>query len=243
MATLAARVWNRLDRLRWPKWHTSYAQLGEDKVLAWLLLSLGITRPSYLDIGAFHPSYLSNTYLFYRRGASGVCVEPDPVLCSYYRRQRPRDICLNVGVGPEDGTQAPFFVMTSPALNTFSRDEAEAWQAEGRTTIRKVISVPILSINRIIAENFAGCPNLVSLDVEGMDLACLEAVDFARYRPEVVCVETVNSADERHKKRKVAGIAELMCEKGYFAAADTFINTIFVDKRRWYEPDPAGGAQ
>ncbi|MFM6249337.1 MAG: hypothetical protein ACKPEQ_09345, partial [Dolichospermum sp.] len=59
--------------------HISYSQCGEDLIINFIFNNLGIINPSYLDIGAHHPTYLSNTYSFYRKGCQGVCVEPDPV--------------------------------------------------------------------------------------------------------------------------------------------------------------------
>src|SRR4051812_7168126 len=96
----------------------SYSQCGEDLILEHILGEyLRIPQPSYLDLGAHHPTYLSNTYRFYRKGGSGVCVEPDPVLFAPLRAARPRDVCLNAGVGASDAGGADFYVMSSRTLN------------------------------------------------------------------------------------------------------------------------------
>src|ERR1700744_4804297 len=55
----------------------SYAQNGEDIVVARMLDLLGIPKPRYLDIGAHHPSINNNTYLLYKAGGRGVLVEPN----------------------------------------------------------------------------------------------------------------------------------------------------------------------
>ena len=51
-----------------PHSQLSYAQSGEDLILAHLFYKLNIAKPTYLDIGANHPSFISNTYFFYLRG-------------------------------------------------------------------------------------------------------------------------------------------------------------------------------
>src|SRR5687767_14108710 len=89
---LANRVFRRTGKV-------SYAQCGEDLIVDYVFTALGVQGPTYLDIGANDPVSLSNTYLFYRRRCAGVCVEPNPPLCEAFRRKRPRDHCLNVGVG------------------------------------------------------------------------------------------------------------------------------------------------
>lgn len=209
----------------------SYSQSGEDLIIEYLFQVLGIQEVSYLDIGAHHPTYLSNTYLFYRKGGRGVCVEPDPALYAEFPKKRPRDRHLNCGVAPQAG-EADFFVMSASTLNTFSRDEAERYESYGNQRIIKTLHMPLKTANEIIEQNFTKCPNLVSLDVEGLDYAILKSMDFAKYRPEVFCLETL-SYTENKTERKLTEIIELMHANGYLTYADTYINTIFVESSAW----------
>lgn len=93
-----------------------------------MLRELKIRAPSCLDIGAFDAVRFSNTYLFYRRGLSGVCVEPNPERCARFQRRRPRDRCLNVGVGPRP-EPLKFHVIKPPTLSTFSERDAQRFCA------------------------------------------------------------------------------------------------------------------
>src|SRR5919106_1421865 len=68
-----------------PGAHVSYAQAGEDLVVNFIFESLKARTISYLDIGAYDPVYLSNTYYFYRRGHRGVLVEPNVAMCEKLR--------------------------------------------------------------------------------------------------------------------------------------------------------------
>ncbi len=209
----------------------SFAQCGEDLILHYLFTTLGITKVTYLDVGAHHPTYLSNTYLFYNAGGSGVCVEPDPSLSGEFARKRPRDLMLNCGVGTANGL-ADFFILSTTSLNTFSRTEAERYESYGTQRIMQTVPVEVKTVNDIIEHNFAKCPNLVSLDVEGLDYAVLSQFDFTRYRPEVFCVETLSYTEDK-TERKLDEIIDLMHARGYITYADTYINTIFVDARAW----------
>lgn len=117
-----------LKKLLWGKHaRISYSQTGEDLIVESVFTALGIPRPSYLDIGAHDPVYLSNTYIFYRKGCRGVCVEADTALHRKIARKRPGDVCLNIGIGASGEGTAPFYIMSSPTLNTFSREEAERY--------------------------------------------------------------------------------------------------------------------
>lgn len=211
----------------------SYSQCGEDLILEHILGEyLRIPQPSYLDLGAHHPTYLSNTYRFYRKGSSGVCVEPDPVLCAPLRAARPRDVCLNAGVGSSDAGGADFYVMSARTLNTFSKQEAERYQSYGTYTIQEVVKVPLMSVNTILEKHFATRPDFVSLDVEGLDFEILKAFDFSKYRPPAFCVETLTYTEDKTEEKK-QDILDLMSSKGYFVYADTYINTIFVETETW----------
>lgn len=210
---------------------SSYAQCGEDLILQYLFMILGIDRVLYVDVGAHHPSYLSNTYLFYRNGGRGVCVEPDPSLYKEFAGKRPRDIHLNCGVGTASG-EADFFIMSTSTLNTFSRDEAERYQSYGQQRILRTIRMKLKTINEIISQDLGKTPNLISLDVEGLDFAIMKNFDFSRYRPEVFCLETLTYTEDK-SERKLTEIIDLMHANGYMTYADTYINTIFVDSAAW----------
>lgn len=210
----------------------SYSQCGEDLIVDFVLQQMKIARPTYLDIGAHHPVYLSNTFLFYERGCTGVCVEPDPALHSRIAKARKRDVCLNVGVGVGAIASAKFYVMTSRTLNTFSRLEAERYESYGTQHIESILDIPLVQVEKIIHDNFPAGLNFVSLDVEGLDYEILKTFDLSRHRPEVFCIETITYTEDK-TERKVGEIVEYMKNSGYMVYADTYINTIFVNKAAW----------
>lgn len=232
---------NRVNRVRHGLRHeVSYAQCGEDLLVQYVFAALGVREIRYLDIGAHHPSYLSNTCLFYLQGHRGVCVEPDATLLPAFRRERPNDTILNVGIAPEQG-EAEFFVMSTPTLNTFSRAEAERFASYGKQRIERVEKVSIRNINTVIAENFSTPPNLLSLDVEGLDLAILQSLDFGRNAPTVMCVETLSYTEDR-SERKLTEVIEFVQSQGYFVYADTYVNSIFVRTEAWRTRGERGAA-
>jgi FkbM family methyltransferase len=210
----------------------SYSQCGEDLIMSGIFGALKIKTPSYIDIGAHDASYLSNTYLYYLNGSSGLCIEPNPHLLQKFKRKRKRDICLNVGVGITSANEAPFYVMTSSTLSSFSKKEAERLVGSGHEKIKKVINLPLISFNEAVETYLKKKPNLVSLDVEGLDLEILKSIDFSLCRPEVFCVETLTYMEDGSGE-KITPIIEFMLDNGYFVYADTWVNTIFVDRAAW----------
>lgn len=216
----------------WKKGKRSYAQCGEDLIVDFVMENrFKISKPSYFDIGAHDPVYLSNTYLFYEKGCKGVLVEPDPILCKGISKKRPKDDVINAGVGVDSATSADFYILDCKTLNTFSKEEAERYRHEGHK-IEKTLQIELININEIISNKFSNCPNFISLDVEGLDVEILKSFDFKRWRPEVFCVETITYTSN-FTGSKISSIFEVMEKNEYFVFADTYINTIFVDKRAW----------
>lgn len=213
-------------------WH-SYSQCGEDLIVNFIFENyLHIQKPSYLDIGAHHPTLFSNTYFFYLKNCQGVCVEADPILCEKIKKKRGKDNCLNLGIGLDKKSKADFYIMSSKTLNTFSKSEAERYQSFNDQTIEKIIQIPMLPINEVIDSNFDACPHFISLDVEGLDEKILNTFDFSKYRPQVFCIETLTYTQDK-SERKIYEINDIMLQNGYFVYADTYINTIFVDTKAW----------
>lgn len=210
--------------------HVSYAQAGEDLVVNAIFGNLKIKEIPYLDIGAYDPVYLSNTYFFYKRGHRGVLVEPNVAMCEKLRAVRPQDTTLEAGIGIGKPGMADYYVMSDPSWSTFDRAEAEhqVKATRGKVTLKEVRRMPLLDVNQVMAEHFQGrAPAFVSIDAEGWHFAILKSIDFSRFRPNVICIETKVSGEHR----TIGGIAALMKAKGYVARGGSFVNTIFVDSR------------
>jgi len=209
----------------------SFAQQGEDLILYNLLHhDLKIEAPSYLDIGAGDPVLSNNTYALYLTGSRGVLVEPNPVLVEKLKTVRPGDIVLACGVGLKETSDADYFVIRGRwPLNTFSpEDVAEIRRQSPTDPVEKVIKRPLIPINRLIDDLFGQAPDLLSIDIEGMDLAVLRTMDFRAHRPAAICAETKKPGMSHDS----TPIARLLRTKGYVACAGSLYNTIFVDRSR-----------
>lgn len=218
------------------RFYTNFSATGEDIIVLYLFQSVGITRPSYLDIGAGSPIFGNNTYLFYKRGGKGVCVEANPIVCRDLQKVRPRDLCLNYAVSAEDRNAVDFYIFDEKGISTLSKEEAAIREQSGHFKVEKKIQIASKTINYIIATGFSGYPDYLSLDIEGMDLEVLHSLDFQRFPIPVICVETVNYAED-HLRNKNGAIIRCLEEHGYFLYADTFINSILVNKA-WYYSRP-----
>lgn len=201
--------------------------------MAFVLEALGISRPTYLDIGAEHPIKSNNTFLFYKQGGSGICIEPRPGYKALFKGNRHRDLFLNVGVGPREAKSATLYVLRPPTLSTFSKEEARRYILSEGAVMDRVVSVSMVPLNTIFEQYFQVPPDFVSLDVEGLEFEILRAADLSRYRPIVFCVETLSYV-EKGTGEKSKDIIGFMSSRGYMLYGDTYINTIFVDEEKWH---------
>jgi FkbM family methyltransferase len=184
----------------------SYSAAGED-LLAWSWLSKPGRDPAeicYLDIGAAHPTALSNTFLLYTRGASGVLVEPDPDQAARLRSIRPRDIVVEAGVAFDGSTRLTLTKTTNPMFNSFSRERAmkvveqsQSWLPSQRQQIAGCIEAKMIPANDLLVTHFSGRQlDFLSIDAEGADFEILKSIDLARFSPRLICIEAQASIDE-----------------------------------------------
>ena len=211
-----------------PPFFPSFAQAGEDAVVAFICGTLKLQQFSYIDIGAADPIKWNNTYYFYMQGCRGILVEPNVDLIPKLKAERPEDTILNIGIGPVN-TTADYYRLTEPGWNTFDKAEAEqaVRNSGGKESIKEVVKMPLVNVNDVLAQHFGGkTPDYFSIDVEGLDLAILKSLDWARHRPKILCVETLSVGTTQ----ELPETGKFLTEKGYVVRGSTFVNTIFVDK-------------
>src|SRR5258708_5953295 len=184
----------------------SHSGAGEDRfVIAWLQVVYGLDASAirYCDIGANHPRTLNNRFALYERGARGVLVEPDPDQAALLRQMRPCDTVLNVGAAFDERRSAKLQRFTSSVFNTFSASQGDFvlqnsknWSPEQLQNRRDEIEIPLVPVNEILATHFPHGVHFISIDAEGFDFQILQSIDFARYRPKLVCIEAATGQKE-----------------------------------------------
>jgi len=202
--------------------HVTYSQHGEDLLFASVFKTLEIEKPTYLDIGANHPFNISNTALFYERGSTGINVDANPNVIFEFLKHRKEDKNINVGVSDKPGV-LPFYMfdMTS-GLNSFDKMRVdELIKSDPRLKIREVKNINIVTINDILYEHFQGnCPDLLSIDVEGLDEKIIKSMDLDSWRPVIICLEMW--------QYEVGDIVDYLNNKGYDVLCRMGANLIFL---------------
>ncbi len=205
----------------------TYSQHGDDLIVTCLFQSMGIQRPSYLDIGAHHPENISNTALLHKRGSRGINVEPNPNLYSRFVELRKEDVNLNVGASPSPGTLTFYMIDDFSGRNTFSREAAEAFVRDNPSfKISKTMDIPVMTIDGIVERYANGVyPDFLTIDVEGLDEQIISSANFSQSKPKVICIEVDNACGNNGEGR----IKALLESRGFYCVIRAVGNLIFVD--------------
>ncbi|HEV3384893.1 MAG TPA: FkbM family methyltransferase [Gemmata sp.] len=199
----------------------SCGQTGEDMVIRAILND--VDRGFYVDIGAYHPVGFSNTYHFYLRGWRGLNVDASPDAMQLFNRLRPRDINVQACVDEKAGVEKDFHIFDRPALNTITEAGLKAGLVTHGAKLEKTIRLVTRSVNDLLAEHVpADQPiHFLTMDVEGLDNALLQSLDFNRYRPWVICFE-----DREASANRETPAIRMMKDRGYAVAGLTPLSVI-----------------
>jgi len=211
--------------LTWkPHSQIHFSQEGEDILLQRIFL--GQRHGFYVDIGAHHPFRFSNTYWAYRQGWNGINVDPSPDFTRSFNRFRTRDINLNVCVSETNGP-IPLYVFPEQALNTTLAYRKRNIESVTRNDAR-VIEVQSQTLEHILNEHLPRNIqqiDLMSIDVEGAEMAVLKSNDWARYKPRVLVMEMLGSSLSDLKRSIEFSFVQ---ELGYTPVAMLYHSVFFV---------------
>lgn len=168
-----------------------YSQEGEDIILQRIFGDK--VDGFFVDVGAHHPTRFSNTYALYRRGWRGLNIDATPGCMAAFKTIRPEDTNVECAISDRI-EQLRFHLFDEGALNTLDEDLAESYAAAGYSR-REVIDVVAKPLADILYKHVppGRSIDLLSIDAEGRDLAVLQSNDWARYTPEIVIIEVLDT--------------------------------------------------
>jgi len=202
-----------------------YSQHGED-IVAWKVLANSSGPRYFVEIGMIDGKRFSNTLAFEQRGWAGLCVEAHPQYIDMVRANRPNSTVIHAAVSDQTGT-LPFYA--DP------RGDLSSLVARSDTDMKKrfgdwfqgydVVEVSARTLNDILDQ--ANAPRgleLVSIDIEGGELAALRGMDLAYWRPRLLVLEADDDASCRE-------LDAYLQPRGYTRARMIGVNAIYT--RHW----------
>lgn len=170
-----------------------YSQSSEQEII---LNYFGDRKITFLDIGANDGVTLSNTRALAERGNCGILIEPSPKafrkLKELYEKEKKGCFYLyECALGVKNGKI--ILHESGPLLNPQDVGLVSTLKEEETNRFKKTVSYEAVEVkvfrwktflNRIYIKEF----DLISIDVEGMEIEIMEQMDFSK--TQVICVET-----------------------------------------------------
>jgi FkbM family methyltransferase len=194
----------------------SYSDFGEDQIIQRVF---GDYKGSYLDIGAGHPIIGSNTYLFYKKGWSGITLEPIRFHNFLHRIKRRNDTQIRALIG-NSNQMTKFYEFNPTQYSTSSETEYKTMIDNGMKE-RKVYYVKTITINSILLQ--FNHPNyFLSIDCEGYDFQIISDIDWTQiFKPIAIVFEGITDLT------KAKAIDSILTNQGYSLLAKTQNNCIY----------------
>lgn len=196
----------------------SYSQEGEDMVLRTMLEKFK-GQGCYIDIGAHHPKRFSNTYYFYRKGWSGVNIDPRPGCMDMFNKLRRRDINLEIGVGRTQ-RKLMYYMFEEPAYNSFNTELSMERIQDPKINFIGTKEILVRTLEDILDEYLPQEKkvNFISIDVEGLEMEVLESNNWSKYKPDIILIESLGT---RLIEIEEDEIYHFLLEQGYICYAKT----------------------
>lgn len=161
----------------------SYPTENEDIILYHVLKNVPSNDIRWIDVGSNDPYLGSVTQLFYERGGNGINIDMEKELIDITNTVRIRDINIFTAVGNSEGyidfySQGDYGGL-STTVSRFVDDTACDKQTVKLTTLKK------------ICDEYVNEPlSFLKIDVEGMEKDVLLGMDFNKYRPWIIVIES-----------------------------------------------------
>jgi hypothetical protein len=164
----------------------SYSQFGEDAILA-SIFDREHSRGLYLDLGCYHPIIWSNTFHFYTRGWKGMSVDASQRHTALWQRYRPRDqhLCRPILPSPKHRLVAFIENTGHPATS-----HCQVTSADGLDQHSPLSQPPLFITEFAQWWSFDEPPDLVSIDLEGLDVEICLNFPFEKFTPKALVFES-----------------------------------------------------
>ena len=210
-----------------------YSQVGQDQ---WVEENIfkGLKEGVFVDVGAHDGKTFSNSLYFEEQhNWQGICIEPNPLVFPQLAACR-RAYCVNTGLGDKNDSlefwKVNGYSEMLSGFGEFYNDEhierihREIDQYGG--SLEK-LSIPVQTLSHLLKQYNFSKIDLLSIDVEGAELAVLKGIDFDKTSISVIVAEC-NYEDEK------LAVREYLEAKNYKYVKFISTDLVFVSKDSSY---------
>ena len=181
---------------------------------------------TYVDVGAGRPIQGSNTYSLYKRGWSGVCIDPLSENARLFNIFRKKDQFISALVG-SNADEIQFWEFDPYMFSTADKSTADRIMRTHGARLVKNSLLPIKPLAALTPKIDHNIPSFLSIDAEGKDFEVLTTNDWERFHPRVVCIEEWNLGITSDFENEVENYLNKL---NYSRVAYTGLSSIFVDR-------------
>ncbi len=200
-----------------------YSQHGEDFIVNELFRQK--EKGFFVEVGCIDGKRYSNTLFFEERGWKGICIEAHQDFIDCLKKNRPLSNVVHCAVSDIDQNEVAFYTNSRGSLSTldptkevaFKQNFANYFSGFTQTTVRQ------FTLNSIFEHNHVTQVDLLSIDVEGCEVEVLLGLNFEKYMPAIIVVES----DTKEHEKKIDSIIK----NNYFKAIKIAQNIIYVSEQ------------
>ena len=197
-----------------------YSQYGEDQML-WDFFH-GQRIGVCVEVGGFDGETFSNTLSFEEQGWRAIIVEPMPHYARKIQARRPGATLFACAAGAAPGEARLVIAHGAEVLSTTTAKPDHLDRIRKLGSRMEEVTVPVRTMDTMLAEAGVAKIDFVTIDVEGGELAVLAGFDLTRWQPRIVILE---NNDSKHCDM----LQNVMLQRGYHYFTSTGCN-------EWYLP-------
>ena len=179
----------------------------------------------YLDIGAFHPVKVSNTFKMYKSGWKGINIDMNSLSIEMFNYARPNDINICAAISSKESYKTMYFHHDLSPLSTIEKNHVKFLKKHFKIRNLRKKKIKTKNINKILKKYNLKKIDFLNIDIEGHEFEVLKTINFKKVKIEVICVEMLNH--NLVSKNKSRLLLKLLKEKKYKLYFTTPTNYIF----------------
>lgn len=180
----------------------------------------------FIDVGAFEPIRISNSYHFEKNNWNVYCFEANsnsiPLLKQY------RKNVFNYAIYDKDEDNIEFNVVESNGWTAgfsaieLSDEISNIFKCENKIITK--ITVNQRTLNSLLQTELNNVKNIdiLKIDIEGGELKCLRGIDFNTHRPKLILLENITN-DKR--------ITDFLNANGYILHKQVSYNQFYINRK------------
>ena len=196
----------------------NYSQTGEDLIINSVFKNKN--NGIYVDIGAFHPHVISNTNLFHTKfNWKGINIDPNPFTIEKFNLYRPNDINLQLAIANEKGQIEIYYLDETNSMNSSNIDFLKRRKVDIDKLRKEKVDCDKLEniFDKYIKDKQI---DLLSIDVEGLEIEVLKSNNWNKYKPNLIVLECESFDIDDLKENESC---KFLIEKKYIIISYTYL--------------------